>query len=187
MSSSELTWSHVWYKRLASLSGIRRPASATSPFSFRILRVSKHHTTFPELYNLKNNMRRIRLRPAAIRTRTGCQICRERRKGCDNARPTCGACKRLNLKCTYDVPLRWATTRKLFVDQDKRPVLQQQSAYDFACNTSESLIHRRLRQVLQSIGASQDLESTVFLRLCDKDQEILLDCKYRALRSEHLR
>jgi hypothetical protein len=185
MSSSEHLWRHLWYKGLASF--ICRPASATSAFSVRVVLVLKHHTILPELYGPNHNMRRIGLRPFAARTRTGCQVCRERRKGCDNARPACGACKRLNLKCTYNVPLKWAATRRPFVDQDNRPYLQQQNAYNFACNSSNPSIHGQLRQVLQSIDASQDLQRTVFLTLCDADREILLNCKYRASLSERFR
>jgi hypothetical protein len=120
------------------------------------------------------NMKRIRLRPT--RTRTGCQTCRERRKGCDNARPTCGACKRLNLKCSFDVPLKWAATRKPFVEQNERLMLQHNS-YDFSSLASDPSTHVQLRQVLQRIGASQDLQRTVLVKLCSVDQEILLGCR----------
>jgi hypothetical protein len=125
-------------------------------------------------------MKRIRLRPTAARTRTGCQTCRERRKGCDNARPVCGACKRLTLKCSFDIPLKWAATRKPFVEQNENLMLQQNS-YDFASITSDSSTHVRLRHVLQRIDASQDLQRTVLLNLCSTDQEILLDCRWHAL------
>jgi hypothetical protein len=131
-------------------------------------------------FHVNTNMKRIRLRPTAARTRTGCQTCRERRKGCDNARPVCGACKRLDLKCSFDVPLKWAATRKPFIEQNERLILQQNS-YDFASITLDSSTHARLRQVLQRIDASQDLQHTVLLNLCSMDQEILLDCRWHAL------
>lgn len=36
------------------------------------------------------------------RSRTGCQICRRRKKKCDEARPTCGGCQRNSLLCEWD-------------------------------------------------------------------------------------
>ncbi|ODQ66978.1 hypothetical protein NADFUDRAFT_81613, partial [Nadsonia fulvescens var. elongata DSM 6958] len=36
-----------------------------------------------------------------VRSRMGCLICRRRKKRCDERRPTCEACKRLNLVCEY--------------------------------------------------------------------------------------
>ncbi|PGH26847.1 hypothetical protein AJ80_01428 [Polytolypa hystricis UAMH7299] len=41
------------------------------------------------------------LRPR-LRTKTGCQQRRRRRKKCDETRPTCQACTRLRLPCTWD-------------------------------------------------------------------------------------
>jgi hypothetical protein len=126
------------------------------------------------------NMKKIRSRNAIRRTRTGCQTCRKRRKGCDEARPACNTCKRLNLECTYDMPLRWATTRTLFVEQNERSLLQR-SVYDFATPSPDPSSDAQLRQVLQRIGAPQNLQRTVFLTLCNKDREILLECGCRSL------
>ncbi|EXJ73733.1 uncharacterized protein A1O5_03495 [Cladophialophora psammophila CBS 110553] len=39
--------------------------------------------------------------PPRLRTKTGCYTCRARRKKCDEARPICGACRRLEIQCTY--------------------------------------------------------------------------------------
>lgn len=39
--------------------------------------------------------------PPRLRSKTGCDKCRERRKKCDERRPICGACARLQLWCTY--------------------------------------------------------------------------------------
>lgn len=36
------------------------------------------------------------------RSRTGCQICRRRKKKCDEVRPTCGGCQRNSLRCEWD-------------------------------------------------------------------------------------
>ncbi|CAN6598201.1 transcriptional activator protein Uga3p [Trichomonascus vanleenenianus] len=38
------------------------------------------------------------------RSRSGCFTCRKRKKRCDEVRPLCGACKRLNLACEYPAP-----------------------------------------------------------------------------------
>lgn len=38
-----------------------------------------------------------------MRTRTGCGSCRARRKKCDEGKPSCQACVRLNLKCSYQL------------------------------------------------------------------------------------
>lgn len=42
------------------------------------------------------------------RTRGGCWNCRSRRKRCDQGRPNCAECSRLELKCEgYGVRLKW--------------------------------------------------------------------------------
>ncbi|KAJ5923416.1 C6 finger domain transcription factor nosA [Penicillium verhagenii] len=41
------------------------------------------------------------------RSRSGCYTCRLRRKKCDEAHPTCGACINLNIKCYYKRPSWW--------------------------------------------------------------------------------
>lgn len=42
------------------------------------------------------------------RSRTGCYICRLRRKKCDEGTPTCTACKHLGLQCEYKRPMWWS-------------------------------------------------------------------------------
>ncbi|KAH9888206.1 fungal-specific transcription factor domain-containing protein [Xylariomycetidae sp. FL2044] len=44
-----------------------------------------------------------------IRTRTGCQKCRERRVKCPEQRPICRHCERLGFACTYELRLCWQT------------------------------------------------------------------------------
>ncbi|KAK5061154.1 hypothetical protein LTR84_007696 [Exophiala bonariae] len=39
--------------------------------------------------------------PPKLRTKTGCSTCRTRRKKCDEVRPICSACHRLNIQCVY--------------------------------------------------------------------------------------
>ncbi|KIW10973.1 hypothetical protein PV08_10272 [Exophiala spinifera] len=39
--------------------------------------------------------------PPKLRTKTGCHKCRERRKKCDEKKPKCGACTKLQLHCSY--------------------------------------------------------------------------------------
>lgn len=38
------------------------------------------------------------------RSRSGCFTCRKRKKRCDEARPVCGACRRLDIECQYPPP-----------------------------------------------------------------------------------
>lgn len=42
------------------------------------------------------------------RSRTGCYICRLRRKKCDEGTPMCTACKHLGLQCEYKRPMWWS-------------------------------------------------------------------------------
>ncbi|KIX00790.1 uncharacterized protein Z518_09855 [Rhinocladiella mackenziei CBS 650.93] len=42
--------------------------------------------------------------PPRLRTKTGCYKCRERRKKCDERRPICTACERLQIECVYRSP-----------------------------------------------------------------------------------
>ncbi|KAH7069138.1 hypothetical protein BKA63DRAFT_101842 [Paraphoma chrysanthemicola] len=51
---------------------------------------------------------------APKRTRNGCQTCKKRRKRCDEQRPTCGSCNKLDLHCVYGMNIRWGTTRESF-------------------------------------------------------------------------
>jgi len=37
-----------------------------------------------------------------LRTLSGCLTCRRRRKKCDDVRPECGSCSRLELRCAWD-------------------------------------------------------------------------------------
>ncbi|KEF62804.1 uncharacterized protein A1O9_00777, partial [Exophiala aquamarina CBS 119918] len=39
--------------------------------------------------------------PPRLRTKTGCSTCRTRRKKCDEAKPICFACQRLNIPCNW--------------------------------------------------------------------------------------
>ncbi|KAK1145405.1 DNA-binding transcriptional regulator ume6 [Aspergillus melleus] len=39
----------------------------------------------------------------------GCFTCRLRRKKCDEARPSCGTCTKLGIKCEYRAPIWWST------------------------------------------------------------------------------
>lgn len=39
-----------------------------------------------------------------LRRKTGCEQCKQRRKKCDEHRPTCGACRRWSFRCSYSVP-----------------------------------------------------------------------------------
>lgn len=43
-------------------------------------------------------------RPRYPRSRTGCLICRQRRKKCDEAQPACSACQRKRLECHWPAP-----------------------------------------------------------------------------------
>lgn len=50
---------------------------------------------------------------ARTRSFTGCHTCRRRHIRCDEARPTCFACQRLNIQCQgYESQLQWVTSRK---------------------------------------------------------------------------
>ncbi|PSN61658.1 hypothetical protein BS50DRAFT_680621 [Corynespora cassiicola Philippines] len=130
---------------------------------------------------------RIRSRHIHKRTRAGCQTCKKRRKRCDEARPICGSCAKLNLKCTYDMHLRWATTRDPFVEQNKPSDLHWDTAYDFSSASPEPSSDGALRLQLQRIGATQGLQRIIFSVLSSRDQEILLKfltSGYRTLASD---
>ncbi|KAI9809738.1 MAG: hypothetical protein M1825_000171 [Sarcosagium campestre] len=46
------------------------------------------------------------------RSRTGCYVCRLRRKKCDEGKSTCKACKHLGLKCEYKRPMWWSNNEQ---------------------------------------------------------------------------
>ncbi|KAI9841386.1 MAG: hypothetical protein M1837_000718 [Sclerophora amabilis] len=46
------------------------------------------------------------------RSRSGCFTCRLRRKKCDEAKPSCKACKHLGLRCEYKRPMWWSNNEQ---------------------------------------------------------------------------
>lgn len=54
--------------------------------------------------------------PPRLRTKTGCNTCRERRKKCDEIRPICGACDRLQIQCTWREPSTRSSTSPAISD-----------------------------------------------------------------------
>lgn len=59
------------------------------------------------------------------RSRTGCLVCRSDRKGCDEVRPNCGRCSRLNYACRYPDPV---TDRSVKVGRRLSPRKKYESA-----------------------------------------------------------
>lgn len=55
-----------------------------------------------------------RKRRPLVRTRSGCLCCRQRRKKCDEQKPKCGACVRLNYACVYGTILSWHDSNQSF-------------------------------------------------------------------------
>lgn len=47
------------------------------------------------------------------RSRGGCVTCKQRRKKCDENRPVCGACSRLDLRCQYTRQLYWYDSNQM--------------------------------------------------------------------------
>ncbi|KAG7804974.1 hypothetical protein KL924_005297 [Ogataea haglerorum] len=41
------------------------------------------------------------------KSKSGCLVCKRRKKKCDEAKPRCGHCQRLGLECKYRVVLNW--------------------------------------------------------------------------------
>ncbi|KAJ4300908.1 DNA-binding transcriptional regulator ume6 [Kalmusia sp. IMI 367209] len=76
------------------------------------------------------------------RSRTGCFTCRLRRKKCDEAKPSCRACKHLGLKCEYKRPMWWgsADSRKQQKEHIKniikRTKLQEKNAQGVAMSAT---------------------------------------------------
>ncbi|RAH78496.1 C6 transcription factor rosa [Aspergillus japonicus CBS 114.51] len=60
------------------------------------------------------------------RSRSGCFICRLRRKKCDETRPVCASCSKLSLKCDYKMPHWWQNPelRRRQMDMIKKRVRQ---------------------------------------------------------------
>ncbi|KAI9796033.1 MAG: hypothetical protein M1833_006541 [Piccolia ochrophora] len=46
------------------------------------------------------------------RSRTGCYVCRLRRKKCSETKPACHACKHLGLQCEYKRPMWWGNNEQ---------------------------------------------------------------------------
>ncbi|KAL2210940.1 hypothetical protein CC79DRAFT_546902 [Sarocladium strictum] len=52
-------------------------------------------------------MRARRARTGELRTRTGCNRCRQRRIKCPEEKPVCAPCRTLGFECSYDIKLKW--------------------------------------------------------------------------------
>ncbi|KAF1965774.1 hypothetical protein BU23DRAFT_488492 [Bimuria novae-zelandiae CBS 107.79] len=76
------------------------------------------------------------------RSRSGCFICRLRRKKCDEGKPSCRACKHLGLKCEYKRPEWWNSTDKRKAEKErikniiKRTKLQEKSQQGVAMSAT---------------------------------------------------
>ncbi|KAI1614225.1 hypothetical protein EDD37DRAFT_594913 [Exophiala viscosa] len=79
--------------------------------------------------------------PAKLRTKTGCQICRNRKKKCDETRPACQRCVALGLSC------QWPTAEDL-VDRRCTPARRQKSV-----SLSPVLSKTRLHHVHDRVGS----------------------------------
>lgn len=59
------------------------------------------------------------LREAIKKSRNGCFACKQRKKKCDEVKPICTSCSRLNLKCRYGVKLSWLKQNQYSVSGDE--------------------------------------------------------------------
>lgn len=51
------------------------------------------------------------------KSRKGCFACKRRKKKCDETRPVCQTCKRLNIACSYGLRLSWQATNQQLADE----------------------------------------------------------------------
>ncbi|KAK4937832.1 hypothetical protein LTR10_021635 [Elasticomyces elasticus] len=125
--------------------------------------------------------------PAKLRTKTGCQICRNRKKKCDETRPSCQRCVALGLSC------QWPTAEDLF-DRRCTPARRQKSVSqspvlskarlnrdhdrDGVVATSPAIeLESRLSLLSESAAhraLSRDLESVIARHFVDKYYCLLL-------------
>ncbi|KAF2015413.1 hypothetical protein BU24DRAFT_177751 [Aaosphaeria arxii CBS 175.79] len=76
---------------------------------------------------------RPRQRKFAPRSRQGCLTCRARRKRCDEKRPDCHNCTRLNLKC------EWQTQRQIVPEAERDPSPQPSTSTELIFSPRASL------------------------------------------------
>lgn len=120
-------------------------------------------------------MRPARTRPFA-RSQKGCTRCRERRKKCDEERPICGACVRLNLPCfwprsvnehaasaTATATVTRAPTPQLTSENSKLPGDVYLSSYD-----DPSILQGSATSIVQRIEDKQAL-----LYLCEVGAQLV--------------
>lgn len=74
------------------------------------------------------------MRRPLLRTKDGCLRCRARRKKCDNAKPICGSCQRLDLRCL------WSRAGDLQAQSASSEVQKRTTLYaPEACSVTRSL------------------------------------------------
>lgn len=59
------------------------------------------------------------LRPRKIRSKTGCSVCRLRKKKCNEEKPFCSSCRRLGLLCSWPDPKEFAWRIKMGLPSER--------------------------------------------------------------------
>src|SRR4051794_38959626 len=71
-----------------------------------------------------------RTRAFAPKTRSGCDVCKQRRVKCDELRPSCGNCKKRGMHCTYTAPKIWIFEPKQSRNVDEAKAVQRSDSLD---------------------------------------------------------
>ncbi|KAL3474346.1 fungal-specific transcription factor domain-containing protein [Aspergillus californicus] len=108
---------------------------------------------------------------AISRARTGCWTCRSRRTKCDETRPVCRRCTRINASCGYGVRLTWHEESLARGVCHGRAAVQTARSRDLSIHRTNRQQPRRLNQK----NEPADETRWVFLNTSINDLEIYMD------------
>lgn len=92
-------------------------------------------------------MSEINNRRSSTKSRNGCVSCKTRRKKCDEKKPRCGGCSRLNLECKYIKKIHWNSGNQIS-HQGGRWITTRSPCEHFLVYTSKDI---RLSMLLNDI------------------------------------
>lgn len=88
------------------------------------------------------------------KSRNGCFMCKRRKKKCDEKKPVCSTCRRLNIQCSYKLRLSWQAVNQRFVEQESHfvnPESTTANGYHFIIfSIWDVLVSYKLRQPASS-------------------------------------
>ncbi|KAB8236555.1 Zn(II)2Cys6 transcription factor domain-containing protein [Aspergillus alliaceus] len=104
--------------------------------------------------------------PKIRRTHSGCKACRRRGKRCDETKPSCQACTRLSLECSYAVEFSFRNTTGALIQECRaaRRGSSRSATIPTACALNDVSDEKHSNEMLNAIGSLSNLGIPASLR-----------------------